>query len=323
MSVKQSDQQLDSGSLYKGWLTGWAFEACVNLYFPEKTAYDEHMKGRLLSWLIAYRALAEFWGDDGFDLVSLLGKMTSHVENPGSPTLGVGVPTFDQSFREVRGAARAKGPYIYDVVGLASNASRYFYPRIGDTKGDRLDTLNASLLKAKNSMPASAYEVISCDIARLKRLNSHKPDIGERIEAGVARKLHSPRDFEGGVGADLADEWSELITGSKSAREVLNWSGRGVMYLLLGIIGTLSYAAVGIGFGVVVFFVLSYANVGSTFSLSNIGTSLSVLAAVGISLPGLATKLWGGLKTIENQLAMKLARVVTLRENPYFKKMLP
>jgi hypothetical protein len=333
--------------LYLGWLTGWAYQAFYDLYpwppdpptpftkgLSEHPAISEEDKKSLLEWLYSYSNLIGGWGSVGFK--GLSDGLSTLIDS----VLGVSVKRpkplpkrgqFASWFVEVQGAGRTKGPYVRDVMIFASFVADWRF-RYKETKDD-LAPLNGALhylTKIQSAVSPGTYEIVHHDLDRLIRiLKGEKDDQGlnrfDKLERWVLthhfRKegMAQRKGLEEEGRADVALEWSELILGGKTARQLLNWPGRAALYLLLGLVGAGLFAIVGVGFYYLVFGFLSYLGLkSSTLSLTDIYNLVEIVAAVGITLPPLASKSWGGLKAAEQQLAIKLNRVASFRKNRYY-----
>jgi hypothetical protein len=115
-----------SGELYKGWMTGWSFEACRNLYYPEhyfsspqatrKDTYETTQD--LLVWLATYWDLVASWCAVGLDdICSRIDQIIQSVmpERPGHKTAGAAVKVPKEG-QQIMGLA-------YIASSLASMAS--------------------------------------------------------------------------------------------------------------------------------------------------------------------------------------------------------
>lgn len=335
-SGSSSDGEAAPDWLYQGWLTGWAYRACLDLYPwtkdrpPVSTPDGKLTKGGedLLDFLCAYLNLVGVWGKTGStDLTDGVDAMIDHVLGSSGPSKGprAAPPSADQFglwFLEIKGAARTKGPYVADVMEFASATSQWNYaPAVNQTQ--LFTTMREKLLpKIASAVPASAHEIVDDDIGRLLRIWKHDLSPTERIERWLVRRLSSDEVKKPAVGEamkQLAREWSELILGARSARETLNWWGRATLYILLGILGTISFVLVGAGFFLLIMEIPALFGVApSKLTFSDLSTILSIVAAVGIAIPALAKKVWGGLIAAEHQLAIKLTRVVTFRTSLLF-----
>lgn len=330
--------------LYDGWMTGWAYQAIRDLYFARENSSGlspDDWKN-LAEFTYAYSNIIEEWGEIGFeDLTSCMGNIRKHVSTSLEEMKKGDRSDTDQRskrsqfegwFKGIEGAARTKGPYVSDVMEFSSAASQWSYSPTIDQMQLFKNMRDDLLPKIKSAVPASAHEIVSDDMGRLLRVWRHDFSWAEKRERRLVlllsrlgrterRKVEeAPVDEQREAKKrQLVREWSELILGAESAREILNWWGRTTLYVLLGMLGITSFILVGVAFFFLITEIPALFGVAlSKLTISDLNTILSIVAAVGISLPVLATKLWGGLIAAEHQLAIKLTRVVTFRRNSLF-----
>ncbi len=379
-----------SDSLYKGYMTGWSYEAIRNLMFFTKegeargpselgkpTSYADR-RDNLVEWIYTYLNIVTSWGADGLDdvtddlkqlveevegvrnakdtagkkegdatiakdkdagqptatfaelagklsdisakLNSLLGTSTPPAQPPETPPehpAPVTLEAFDSDFERVVGAVRAKAPYAYYAVLFGQYADRLQHPRYESTPGSKgpvpesgkavSGILIQCLSELKNFLPDGAYEVVY-------------HDLGDIYEAGKVRPDEQP---------DNAQAWADLIFGTATPRDLLNWKGRLAFY------GSLIGAAMGLAFvaGLIVLFVVLAANLGlsrltgvkltdlTSITSANLSTAVATittgLTTIGITLSTIGTKAWSWFQAYEKWAAVQLAKAQWLRGDVY------
>jgi hypothetical protein len=216
-----------SDVLYKAWMTGFAYEACRNLYLPDGVppphTDDEvrEYRDKILPWLSTYLNLVSEWGAAGMDdvtddLKQMIKDVRKTADSPASAPVSddpgpLAVPTsphqwkageadaddkFDSDFDLVLGAIRAKEPYGCYAALSGEYCSRLTHLREGDTVARLAAALRDNLCEMKNALPDGAYEVIDSDLSKI-----------ESPRGGVISELE--KGAEDRIGGPLEKEWRE------------------------------------------------------------------------------------------------------------------
>jgi hypothetical protein len=304
-SEGEYDQGQVSGNLYKGWMAGYAYRACSDLYFgkglPKLEPADRLV---LLEWLLTYGNVLNDLSASGTDAIAKgLAAMAADVSS-GKDTQSVNVGDFDAWFAEVAGALRAKMPYAFPAAKFGRDTDALNHTPVGSDVSGLCDDLLDSLQGLKNALPHGVFSVISHDIS----------DLASRPFADVAvrpagKKRHARVWY-------VTKTWSELILGTITVRDALNQTGRTLYYAAVGGVAIGLFSVVGLVMVLPFLIVPAILNVPlSSLSLTTgkdlfttIQTLVGTLSAVGLSISLLASKAWNGMKSFEPWMAVRLAR---------------
>jgi hypothetical protein len=315
-STKQADSKTNSSvvpadGLFKGWLTGYSYRACKSLYFEKGDlfALQPDERTELLRWLYTYKFLVDEWkiGNPS----NLIENMIKDVETKSS-TKSAEVTQFDSLFAGVAGNARAKAQYSYYAILSSADVNELNFSNNHKKSLELLNRLKQSVSELRNAPPSGAYLVIQHDISKMA---SKMKKCKEKTLANASDDPYH-KDLK-----QRTREWSALILGTLSVRDILTEKGKAVLHVLVALVGILLFSLVG-GILVIIFFAVPYAfNVNlSTLTLSvgkdlvsTLSTVVSILATVGLSLSLLVTKAWNSLKAFEPLIAVQLAKQRKLR----------
>ncbi len=334
-----------SSTLYKSWMTGFAYEACRNLYLPGGVPpphTDDQVReyrDKILPWLSTYLNLVSEWDAVGMDDVTDdLERMVKDVRKRTDPPTSdserhqaASPPQaekedanaddrFDSDFDLVLGAIRAKEPYGRYAALSGEFSSRLTHPREGDTPARLAAALRDNLAEMKNVLPDGAYDVVDSDLSRIQG--------GQ--QGGVVGELEKEVEMSAGKRA-LNEEvatWTDLMFGVATPEGILSARGRGLAHTLVVAVGL----GLILGIGLVIFLVLKVvANIpgmdlsslslvsGNNF-ISTVETVSTTLTTVGLSFGLLVTKAWASLQAFEQATLLFFAKMPRFRRhvNPVY-----
>jgi hypothetical protein len=334
-----------SSALYKSWMTGFAYEACRNLYLPGGVPppyTDDQVRkyrDKILPWLSTYLNLVSEWDAVGMDNVTddlerMVKDVRRRTDRPTSPDRNQAISPsqaekedstaddrFDSDFDLILGAIRAKEPYGCYAALSGEFSSRLTHLREGDTLAELATKLRDNLAEMKNVLPDGAYDVIDSDLSRIQG--------GQ--QGGVVGELEKVETSAGkrALNEEIAT-WTDLMFGVATPEGILSARGRGLAYTLVVAVGL----GLILGIGLVIFLVLKVvANIpgmdlsslsvvsGNNF-ISTVGTVSTTLTSVGLSFGLLVTKAWASLQAFERATLLFFAKMPRFRRhvNPVYEQ---
>jgi len=338
-------------------MTGWSFEACRNLYYPEQylrpqptTHEDAHETTEsLVGWLATYRDSLAGWGPAELDDVcDRLDQMIRGVMPGSLAGHRVELKAYDLDFAKVKGVVRSKVPYAYYAVLLGSDFSRLRFQRRDDEIAKTAGRLRENLSKIKAILPDGAFEMIDNDLGQLQNhyhglrgpagkvekdaelVEKELDNAGKETEGAVEHAFGKP----GSSGTpdetmkDYISIWTDLILGTISVIDALGKRGRTLLYLVVLLAGIgLFIGLAGIVYGVFIVVPTILSVNPSALSISNAQSILSTLqtvvptlATVGLSISLLGTKAWNGVKAFETWSAVQVAKRHRLRKRVLYNR---
>jgi hypothetical protein len=279
-----------SAALYKGWMTGWSYEACRNLYFSGKNpkSYSSEVKEDLLLWLSTYLNLVSGWSPVAVDSISAdLEQMTADVTSAGAGTPsplpgGQGEKVAQEGTSLASLAAKLTDivSSLSSIAGTPSPAGTQTAPAIpAPITVATFDADFEGVAGAVRAQAPYAYDAV-CFGQRCSRLVHPRSEDANKTEdtiteltnrltqmrsflpVGAYDVIRSDLDACKGWGNPSNDKktkalkediqiWSELMFGTATPKDLLKWRGSAILYFSLAMVAVVLFTLIsGIVFGV-------------------------------------------------------------------------
>lgn len=322
-------------------MTGYSYAAIKAMAFDVhgNLSCNTGKKQQLLSWLETYRALAEEWlvPDKSTNPLEIIDQMARQfsaeydnkrseseehetypqkVPNEGMPSL----VQFNKLYDKLKADARAIAAYSYSAILLAENANRLVHP--DDSKrNDTLDFLagkksnhsneqDSPLIEIRNALPKNVYKLMLQDIVLLRSDRSI-------VDADIPSNWGKKEEYK-----KIIHQWGDLLIGTVTVSELLNWKGRTIVYLETFAAGAAIFLAIAGGMFVSIwaisaglgYFGIKLTNLKSSSLVDIVNALAAISTFTGLTVSLVATRAWTAIKDIESRLCIKALMNKSLRE---------